>query len=147
MYEKIIKALDIRLNHIGKKTTNDENGNSIVVDSRLFTEEQFIDAIEASIATAGLFLAGPDNVRNNLDFYQDIVTHGALLTILSGHALLERGRECKIVDNGVVLDPPDISNILMEQWYKEYDVYMEKLRMLTTYVSTAAITANTSVTV
>lgn len=107
-------------------------------DQCLFEEKYLETAIETSISALCQFgiLQVEDaasNKDNCLCKFQDIIVQGAVLQLLGGQMLLEKGREFKIKDNGISFEPPDVSRLIYDQWTFEYTMYMEKLKLLHNY--------------
>lgn len=62
--------------------------------------------------------------------FLDIVVQGALILALAAQALIEKGREFSITDNGVTYQPAAISDILSSQYSAQLQDYKEKLKMI-----------------
>jgi len=69
----------------------------------------------------------------NLNEYagiEGLVIDYAVIVALASKALIEKGREFAVVDNGVAFACPEISNLIMEQYRTEYAHFMEKIRII-----------------
>jgi len=64
--------------------------------------------------------------------FMDIIIQGAVLLAMAAQALIERGREFSITDNGVTYQPPQVSEILNSQYGTQLGYYKEKLKMIKT---------------
>jgi hypothetical protein len=131
--EKLKQGLKMRLNSAGKVKHKDEQGNDVFVKQDIFAEEMYEAAIETAISALKQFSIGSHFGENEAGFfrtYQDLIVQGATIQLLAGQALLERGREFQFTDNGIAYKPPSVSDVLMTQWQLEYQMYMEKLRLL-----------------
>jgi len=62
--------------------------------------------------------------------FMDIVVQGALILALAAQALIEKGREFSITDNGVTYQPPQVSDMLNTQYSAQLQDYKEKLKMI-----------------
>lgn len=130
---KCIKALKARLNSSGKSVSYDSFGNQIYVNCDIYDIETLTTFIANSLT---LFNEIP--YFTNFDFddscffaqFQDIIVQGATLMALSSKALIERGREFSITDNGVNFVPPTISDLLNQQHNTEMAQHYEKLKYI-----------------
>jgi hypothetical protein len=75
--------------------------------------------------------------------FADIVVQGGVLLALAAQALIERGREFSINDNGVTYQPPQISEILNSQYSAQLADYKEKLKMIKSSLKPAPISVGT----
>lgn len=64
--------------------------------------------------------------------FADVIIQGAVLLALAAQSLIEKGREFSITDNGVTYQPPQISDILNNQYGTQLGYYKEKLKMIKT---------------
>lgn len=129
----LLKILKRRLNSSGKALSKDSYGNNIYVDCDIF-----------SIDTLTSFLAAALWDFNQVPFFTDfefddsafvrqfgeILVEGATLYALSSHALIERGREFQISDNGINFTPPTVSEMLNTQYNSLISTYNDKLKMI-----------------
>ena len=133
--EKLIKAIKTRLNSVGKEKHKDKNGNDVYVDKDIFSDDMYEAAIETSISALEQFdiTFNPNDFKGKKGFfrkYQDLLVQGATIQLLAGQALLERGREFQFTDGSIGYNRPSVSDVLMTQWQVEYQMYMEKIRLL-----------------
>lgn len=63
-----------------------------------------------------------------IGIYADVVVQGAQLVAMSAQALIEKGREFVITDNGVTYQPPAISEILSTMYTTQLAAYRTKLK-------------------
>ena len=71
------------------------------------------------------------------DIFLDIIVQGANLLALAAQALIEKGREFTITDNGVTYQPPQVSEILNSQYGTQLSYYKEKLKAIKTSLKPA----------
>ena len=62
--------------------------------------------------------------------FADILIQGAVILALAAQALIEKGREFVITDNGVSYQPPAVSEILNSQYTTQMTAYREKLKFI-----------------
>ena len=62
--------------------------------------------------------------------FHAILVDGAVLMALASQALIERGREYSINDNGVSFTPPSVAEMLNTQWNTMLTQYFEKLKLI-----------------
>lgn len=129
----MLKILRARLNSRGKHKDTDEFGNTIYTDCDIFTIEQLVDFLVMSL---GEFNETPtftyftfDDTPIIQEFYA-ILVQGATLMALSSQALIERGREFQITDNGIGFTPPTISELMNTQWSTELTNWYDRVKMI-----------------
>jgi len=130
---KLIKSLKARLNSSGKAKSADSFGNVIYVDCDIFS----IDMLVTFIATAlwdfnqvpyfTFFQLDDDNF---VEQFGEILVEGATLYALASKALIERGREFQITDNGLNFNPPTVSELLNTQYSTLLTNYWDKLKYI-----------------
>ena len=130
---KLMKTLRARLNSSGKTKTTDGYGNVIYVDCDIFSVDMLTSFIANAITDFNqvpyyTFFTFEDT--HIIDQFHDIIVEGATLMALSSQALIERGREFVITDNGVSFTPPSISELLTTQYSTLLTNYYDKLKMI-----------------
>ncbi len=130
---KLIKSLKARLNSSGKAKSSDAYGNTIYVDCDIFST----DMLTTFIATAlwdfnqvpyfTFFTFDEDCL---VDQFGEILVEGATLYALASQALIERGREFQITDNGLNFNPPTVSELMQTQYSTLLSHYWEKLKYI-----------------
>jgi hypothetical protein len=129
--ENIIEFVKIRLNSKCDRLCKDEKDNSVIVKGEIFKDEDLKIAIEMAAKEVAVFASKPSSAYLEImQTYPTLVAQGAVITILGGHSLLEKGREFNYEDNGIYLNPPNLSDTLMQQYQTEYSAYQNKLAML-----------------
>jgi hypothetical protein len=130
---KLIKSLKARLNSAGKAKANDVYGNVIYVDCDIFS----IDMLTTFLATAlwdfnqvPFFTFFQFDDDNFVEQFGEILVEGATLYALASKALIERGREFQITDNGLNFNPPTVSELMMTQYSTLLSHYWEKLKYI-----------------
>lgn len=130
---KLIKAMKARLNSSGKAKSTDGYGNVIYVDCDIFT----IDMLVTFLATAlwdfnqvPFFTFFQFDDDNFIEQFGEILIEGATLQALASKALIERGREFQITDNGLSFNPPTVSEMLNTQHGALLAHYWEKLKYI-----------------
>lgn len=130
---KLIKSLKARLNSSGKAKSVDSYGNTIYVDCDIFS----IDTLTTFLATAlwqfnqtPFFTFFQFDDANFIEQFGEILVEGATLYALASHALIERGREYTITDNGINFNLPTISDLMNTQYSSLLSVYMDQLKYI-----------------
>jgi hypothetical protein len=130
---KLMKSLRQRLNSSGKAKSADAFGNVTYVDCDIFS----VDTLTTFIATALWdFNQIPFTTRFCfdedwfVDQYGEILVEGATLYSLASVALIERGREYSLTDNGINFNPPSVSELLQTQYSTLLSNYWEKLKYI-----------------
>jgi hypothetical protein len=62
--------------------------------------------------------------------FADVIVQGAVILALAAQSLIERGREFTITDNGITYQPPQISEILNNQYGQQLADYKEKVKFI-----------------
>lgn len=129
---KIIKMMKARLNSSGK-AKKVINGNVSYVDCDIFS----IDMLATFIAMAlSKFNSTPyftSFTFDDSDFvaqFGEILAEGAVLFALASQALIERGREFQLTDNGINFNPPTISELLNTQYNTTLTNWWEGLKYI-----------------
>ena len=130
---KLIKALKARLNSSGKAKSTDSYGNVIYVDCDIFS----IEMLTTFLATAlwdfnqvPYFTFFQFDDDNFVEQFGEILVEGATIYSLASKALIERGREFQITDNGLSFNPPTVSEMMNTQYSSLLTHYWEKLKMI-----------------
>lgn len=130
---KLLKSLRARLNSRGKARSSDEYGNPIYVDCDIFS----IDMLVTFLATAlwdfnqvpfFTFFQFDDDYF--VEQFGEILVEGATLYALASKALIERGREFTLTDNGLNFNPPTVSELMNTQYSALLTHYWEKLKFI-----------------
>lgn len=130
---KLLKSLRARLNSQGKAKATDGYGNTIYVDCDIFS----IDMLVTFLATAlwdfnqvpfFTFFQFDDDYF--VEQFGEILVEGATLYALASKALIERGREFTLSDNGINFTPPTVSDLMNTQYSTLLSHYWEKLKMI-----------------
>ena len=115
---KLIKSLKARLNSSGKSKAIDGYGNTIYIDCDIFSIDMLVTFLSTALWDFNqvpyftFFQFDDDNFINQ---FGEILVEGATLYSLSSKALIERGREFQITDNGLSFNPPTVSEMLNTQ--------------------------------
>ena len=130
---KLVKSLRARLNSAGKAKSTDVYGNVIFVDCDIFS----VDMLVTFIATAlwdfnqvPYFTFFQFDDDNFVEQFGEILVEGATLYALASKALIERGREFQITDNGLNFNPPTVSELMNTQYSTLLSHYWEKLKYI-----------------
>jgi hypothetical protein len=130
---KLIKSLKARLNSAGKAKSADAYGNVVYVDCDIYS----VDMLTTFLATAlwdfnqvPYFTFFKFDDEDFVDQFGEILVEGATLYALASKALIERGREFQITDNGLNFNPPTVSELLQTQYSTLLSHYWEKLKYI-----------------
>lgn len=130
---KLIFLLRARLNSAGKHETKDEYGNVILEDCDIYTVSQ----LTAFLITGLTEFNGIPHFTNFtfednyfIDMWGTVLVQRAALDALASKALIERGREFDVSDNGVSFKPPGVSDLLSSQWNTELTNWWDKVKLI-----------------
>ena len=62
--------------------------------------------------------------------FADVIIQGGVILALAAQALIEKGREFTITDNGVTYQPPQIADLLNNQYGQQLADYKEKVKFI-----------------
>ena len=130
---KLVKALKARLNSSGKSRNKDQYGNVIFEDCDIYTVDQLVTFIATSLTAFNqiphftFFTFEDTGIIDN--FFEVLVQH-ATIYALASKALIERGREFNISDNGLTFQPPSVSELVNSQWSAELSNWWEKVKLI-----------------
>jgi len=130
---KILAILKARLNSSGKAYVKDEFGNEQLVDCDIYTIPQLVLFIIAALDSFNMIPHFTEFTFEDTDFFNifgEIIVRFALVYALASKALIERGREFQINDNGVTFQPPGVSDILQTQYSNEYNMWKDDVRLI-----------------
>ena len=130
---KLLQALKSRLHSSGKSRSLDQFGNVIFIDCDIYTVEMLVTFLAMSLTEFNQIpyftnITFEDTEMINQFFA--IIVQGAVIYALAAKALIERGREFSVVDNGISLVPPTISELLNTQYSAEMANHLDKLRQI-----------------
>lgn len=130
---KLLKSLKARLNSSGKAKSTDAYGNVIYVDCDIFS----IATLTELLATAlwdfnqvPYFTFFQFDDDNFVEQFGEILVEGATLYALASKALIERGREFQVTDNGLNFNPPTVSELMNTQYNTLLTHYWDKLKYI-----------------
>lgn len=129
----LLKTLRARLNSSGKAKAKDANGNDIYIDCDIFSVDVLVTFLASQITEFNSyphFTSFDFNDSDIIQNFHEVFVQGAVLMALSSKALIERGREFQITDNGINFTPPTVSELLNTQWSTELANHFEKLKMI-----------------
>lgn len=130
---KLLKSLKARLNSAGKARSTDAFGNVIYVDCDIFS----IDMLVTFLATAlwefnqiPYFTFFQFDDDNFVEQFGAVLVEYATLQALASKALIERGREFQITDNGINFNPPSVSELMNTQYSTLMSQYWERIKYI-----------------
>lgn len=130
---KLLKSLKARLNSSGKAKSADAYGNVIYVDCDIFSYDMLVTFLATALWDFNqvpffTFFDFEDDAF--VEQFGEILVEGATLYSLASKALIERGREFQITDNGLNFQPPTVSELMMTQYSALLSHYWDKLKMI-----------------
>ena len=130
---KLLKYLKDTLRSSGKVKRTDANGNTIFIDCDIYSTDILVGYLMLSLSDFNqtpFFTNFTMEDTQFLDQFKDIIIKGARLYALSSQALLERGREFTITDNGIGFNPPSIADMLNTQYSTQLSNYYDHLKLI-----------------
>lgn len=130
---KLLKLVKSRLSSTGKTKSQDPYGNVVYIDTDIFADEMLIDFLVLSLSDFNqtpYFTFFTFEHTKLIDTFADVLVEGAVLQALASKALIEKGREFQIKDDGVYLNPPNVSDMLMTQFNSLLRHHYDKLKLI-----------------
>lgn len=130
---KLIKSLKARLNSSGKSVSKDQYGNTIYVNCDIFSVDQLVTFLATALTDFNqtpYFTFYQFDDCQFVDQFFEILVEGATLYALSSKALIEKGTEVNIQDNGLSFQPATVADMLNSQYGTLLTHYWEKLKMI-----------------
>lgn len=135
---RLLKLLKMRLASAGKSKSFDKDGNVVYVDTDIFSTDHLVGFLVLSLSdfnqTPAFTYFRFDDTRC-IEFFTEVLISGAALYALASQALIERGREFQITDNGITFDPPNISEMLNTQYATLLNTHFEKIKAIKNYIT------------
>jgi hypothetical protein len=129
----LLKMVKPRLKNDGVRKVPDGLGGYTEVACTVFTDTELIAFLVNSLSE---FNQIPHFTRFTFadiqiyGIFADVIVQGATLLAMAAQALIEKGREFSITDNGVTYQPPLISEILNSQFTTQLADYKDKLKVI-----------------
>lgn len=124
MSRTLLMPLNALLYNNGKQKAVDEKGNVTYVDVPIFAESELLEYLRLAEDTTKSVL----KVDNTLK-HTDLVVEYAYYLALISKSLIERGREYAINDNGIYMNPPNVSDhmmnvaqIVINNWFRKVEL-------------------------
>jgi len=135
--EKLKGYLRDRLSSRCKKQSIDANQNVVYIDSDIYSDETLENFLALSLSDFNQIPRFTNYTFDQDSFverFAAILVEGATLYALASQALLERGREFTYENGGVMLQPPNVAEMLNTQYSLVLNIYWEKLKMIKSHV-------------
>ena len=129
----LLKMLKPRLKNDGIRKIPDGQGGYIEESCSVFTNSELICFLVNSLSSFNQIPHFTNFTFENPQIhtvFADVIVQGASLLAMSAQALIEKGREFSITDNGVIYQPPMISEILNSQFSTQLADYKDKLKVI-----------------
>jgi hypothetical protein len=130
---KLLAMLKARLNSAGKALIRDQYGNQQMVDCDIYTIPQLVIFLISGMDAFNMIPHFTDYTFEDTEFlrvFGEIIVRFALIWALASKALIERGREFQINDNGVSFQAPAVSDVLMTQYSNEYTMWKDQCQLI-----------------
>jgi hypothetical protein len=130
---KLLKLLKRRLNSSGKVKSTDAHGNVVYLDCDIFSVDQLVTFLAGALWDFNqvpyftYFQFDDDAFINQ---FGEILVEGATLYSLTSRALIEKGNELQVTDNGISFNLPQVSDTLGSQWSTTLSNYWDKLKYI-----------------
>jgi hypothetical protein len=129
----LLKLIRLRLKNNGTRKVPDGAGGYVDVACSVFTNDELIGFLVNSLSEfnstphiTSFTFADP----SIYGVFADPIIQGAVLYSLAAQALIEKGREFTVTDNGISFSPAAVSEILNNQFTAQYTIYREKLKTI-----------------
>jgi hypothetical protein len=133
----LLKLFKMRLASDSKTKSIDQYGNTSYVASCIYTTDQLVGFLSLSLShfnqTPPFTYFTFDDTKC-IEFFQEALVSGATIYALASQALIEKGREFKMTNNGIAFDPPNMSEMLNTQHAILLEKHHEKLKLIKQYI-------------
>ncbi|MBF0556603.1 MAG: hypothetical protein HQK96_18955 [Nitrospirae bacterium] len=129
----LLKILRRRLKNNGTRKVPDGMGGFVDQPCNIFSDDEMTCFLISSLSdfnSTPHFTSYTFADPATFGIFADIILQGANLLALAAQALIEKGREFVITDNGISFQPPAVSEILNSQYTTQLTVYREKLKFI-----------------
>jgi hypothetical protein len=129
----LLKSLRARLNSAGKTRKRDEFGNVTYHDCDIYSTDDLVSFLAMALSEFNYvphFTEFTFEDTPIIELFHTVLVQGATLFALSSQALIERGREFQVQDNGIGFTPPTVSELLSTQWNTELSNWWEKVKLV-----------------
>jgi len=128
---RLMKILKTRLQSSGRKESKDGYGNIVYENCNIFSVDEMHAFLCASLTEFNLtphftFFTWEDSYVP--DSFGEIIVEGAYIMALASKALIEKGKEFNISDNGISFQPPLVADLLTSQFSTLLAPYRERLK-------------------
>lgn len=130
---KLLKALRARLNGRGKSKKKDAYGNDIYVSCDIYSVDMLVTFLASALWEFNEiphFTSFTFDDNAFIDQFGNILVEFASLWAMASQALIERGREYQITDNGISFQPPTVSELLNTQYSTGLTHWWEKIKFI-----------------
>lgn len=130
---KLLKALKARLRNTAKVKVKDIYGNDVFIDCAVFQTDILVDFLAMALTDFNqvpylTFFTFEDTDMINL--FLEVLVEAATIYALGSQAIIERGAEFNITDNGINFVPPTLSEILQTQYSALMTQHWDKLKYI-----------------
>jgi len=130
---KLLKLLKRRLNSAGKVKSTDKYGNVIYISCDIFSVDQLVTFLAGALwdfNQVPYFTNFTFDDSNFVNQFGEILVEGATIYALASRALIEKGNEYNVSDNGISFTLPTVSDLLNSQWSTTLTNYWDKLKYI-----------------
>jgi hypothetical protein len=129
----IMKGVRTRLASSGLAKTTDAYGNITYQNCDIFSVDQLTAFIVGALSAFNeipTFTAFTFESSEVINIFWEVLVQHAVIYALASKALVERGREFSITDNGVSFQPPTVSELLNTQFSAELGNWDAKVKLI-----------------
>lgn len=130
---KLMKTLRARLSSSGKIQQMDADGNVFYSDCDIFSVDTLVTFLATSLSGINQiphFTFFQMDQTTIIDLLHEVIVEGATIYALASQALIERGREWTISDQGINVQVVSISEILNTQYSQLLTTHLEKVKQI-----------------
>lgn len=129
----LLKILGKRLKNSGTRKVSDGNGGFTDSTCNVFSVDEMTCFLVNSLSEfnqiphfTSFTFADP----SIYGIFADVIIQGAVILALAAQALIEKGREFTVTDNGISFQPPAVSELLNNQYTAQLADYKEKVKFI-----------------
>ena len=128
----LMEILRQRLQSSGMRPTKDANGVTVYESCDIFSISEMFAFLCSSLSE---FNSTPHYTQFVFEDqivvdFRDVIVEGAYIMALASKALIEKGREFTVSDNGISFQPAAVADMLNSQMSTMLSLYREKLKQI-----------------
>jgi hypothetical protein len=131
--DKLVDLVRVVLRSNGKTKSMDNDGYVFYINCDVYDRSMLETFVHLSLSNFNQIPHFTNYALDDsefVDLFTEVLVEGVVIYALSSQALIERGREFQMIDNGITFDPPVLSELLNNQYTILLNHHFEKLKLI-----------------